>query len=147
TDFLIGCQDGATVHGRTMEFEFAFPWVVGVVPKGYKEFAMLPENCQTHSPLTWFTRYKILGIKSAGDFSNSNRSIVDGQNEAGLSAGALWFEGFTEYPDAVPEQHCSHSIPHMQLINYLLGNFSSVEQVRIAFKYDIFPFVWGQYVT
>ena len=124
TDFLIGCKDGATIHGRTMEFEFAFPWVVGVVPKGYKETAMLPDNCQNHLPLTWETKYKILAIKSSDYFTNSNRSIVDGQNEAGLSAGALWFEGFTEYPDVVSEEYCSHSIPHMQLINFLLGNVS-----------------------
>ena len=122
TDFIVGCKDGATIHGRTLEYEFAFPWLIRSQPAGYHEEAMVPENCaQTKTRMTWKTQYAVLFINTNDYFSVGNRTWVDGQNSEGLSAGALYFKDYASYAKEVPEEQCGNAISHLQMINFLLG--------------------------
>ena len=124
TDFIVGCKDGVTIHGRTMEYEFAFPSVIRSQPAGYREEAIVSENCaNVGSKLTWKTQYPVLFINSIDNFSACNRTWIDGQNSEGLSAGTLYFEQYASYPKEVPKEQCGNAISHLQMVNFILGMF------------------------
>ena len=121
TDFIVGCKDGATIHGRTMEYECTFPWVIKSQPAGYREEAVVPESCTNVAKLSWKAQYPILFINSIDNFSACDRTWIDGQNSEGLSAGSLYFEQYASYAKEIPKEQCGNAISHLQMVNFLLG--------------------------
>jgi choloylglycine hydrolase len=74
----------------------------------------------------WSNRYGFVGINAGG-----LPYAADGMNEAGLTVGALFFPGFAEFqaPDTNLQ---SETISSVDIVNYLLGNFATVDEVRAA---------------
>ena len=52
-------------------------------------------------------------------------------NEAGLTVGALFYPGFAEFQEPNSDQQAT-TISSVDIANYLLGNFKTVEEVRRA---------------
>ena len=116
TDFIIGCKDGTTVHGRTMEFELYRAWSIRSHPAGYVEKGTVPENCQNNfdEPLAWKTLYKTMLIEE-------DNIWIDAVNSEGLSAGALSFKQYGLFAEHVPAKLCGNTISQVQMVNYLIG--------------------------
>ncbi len=76
--------------------------------------------------MAWSNKYGFVGINAAG-----LPYATDGMNEAGLTVGALFFPGFAEYQDLSADEQ-STTVSNVDLVNYLLGNFATVEAVREA---------------
>ena len=76
--------------------------------------------------MTWKNQYGFVGINAAG-----LPYATDGMNEAGLTVGALFYPGFAEYQQATADQQ-PKAISNVDIVNYLLGNFKTVEEVRRA---------------
>lgn len=130
TDFVVKAKDGTIVNGRSMEFAAPMQSLAVVHPRG--------EFIQSSSPkggkcLSWTTKYGFVTVTSMG-----KEGPNDGLSETGLSLGFLWYPE-TKYPD-VSTENSSHAIEIMDMASWLLGNFATVDEVKLALK-DIV--VWG----
>ena len=70
--------------------------------------------------------YGFVGVNAAG-----LPYATDGMNEAGLTVGVLFFPGFAEFQEPNSDQQTT-TISSVDIANYLLGNFKTVEEVRQA---------------
>ena len=52
-------------------------------------------------------------------------------NEAGLTVGALFFPGFAKYQE-VKADELATTVSNVDLVNYILSNFKTVDEVREA---------------
>ncbi|KAL9981096.1 hypothetical protein ACROYT_G009755 [Oculina patagonica] len=139
TEIRVTAEDNTVVVGRSMEFIIDLLSYVIVEPKGHSHTALLPEHCvQDTKPLTWQNQHSIAYLDAWNLPIGS-----DGQNEAGLSVGALLFPGFAKYQD-VPEHKCGSSVSSLEFPVWILGNFKTVQEMREALKEDSFPLVWEQ---
>ena len=139
TEIRVTAEDKTVVVGRSMEFMVDLLSHILVEPKDYRHTASLPKTCSRGSPaMTWTNKYKIAYL-DAWD------SIVgcDGQNDAGLSVGALLFPGFCKY-QGIPKSKCGSAISNLEFTFWILGNFATAQEVREAWKKDSFPLVWEQ---
>ena len=55
--------------------------------------------------------------------------VVDGMNEKGIYVGALYLPGYASYPEGAPENAAKSMAPE-DYVAWLLGNFSTVEEVK-----------------
>lgn len=133
TDFTIPHQDGVVVAARSMEFGIDFKSRIVVRPRGEFHQSQAPDG----SPgVSWTSKYGYVGV-NVFDL----KLDVDGVNEAGLSAGMLWMVG-TQYQE-VPKGKESTAIRAHEVINWILGNFATVDEVKEAIQK---VHVWGHYL-
>lgn len=126
TTFELQAKDGARVVGRSMELGLDLQSQVILVPRQYALSAMKPDM---KLGLSWVTQYGFLGINTLGlDLA------TDGMNEAGLSAHALYIPGFFEYQPYPFDRSDlqSKTIANTDLVNWVLSQFQTVDQVKEA---------------
>ena len=70
--------------------------------------------------------YGFVGVNAAG-----LPYATDGMNEAGLTVGALFFPGFAKYQE-VKADELATTVSNVDLVNYILSNFKTVDEVRAA---------------
>jgi choloylglycine hydrolase len=75
---------------------------------------------------TWKNPYGFVGVNAAG-----LAYATDGMNEAGLTVGALFFPGFAKYQE-VKADELATTVSNVDLVNYILSNFKTVDEVRQA---------------
>jgi choloylglycine hydrolase len=124
TALVFKAQDGTAIYGRTME------WGASDLKS---ELALVPHDTSFKSALgagktgmEWKNRYGFVGVNAA-----SLPYATDGMNEAGLTVGVLFFPGFAEFQELGADQQPS-TVSSVDLANYLLGNFATVDEVRQA---------------
>ncbi len=59
--------------------------------------------------------------------------VAEGLNEAGLSAGLFYFPGYGKYEEYDPHEK-RRALADLQLVSWLLGSFSTVDEVREAIE-------------
>ena len=120
TDFQVKAQDGTVVIGRSMEFALGIDSDVVVIPRSDKTMvSMTPDG---KKGISWKPKYGYLGVDSFGE----KAAILDGMNEAGLSVGFLWFTE-SKYQEPIGDW-----LAVTDLAPWILGNFSSVDEVKRA---------------
>lgn len=125
TDFAVQTKDGTWVNGRSLEFGLDLQSTVKIFPRNQK---MTSQNPEKKKGVEWTSQYGYLGVTALGmNFS------FDGLNEAGLSFGYLWLPGVTQYPK-VPLQEMKKGLDFVDLGAWVLGNFSSVAEVKEGLK-------------
>jgi choloylglycine hydrolase len=77
--------------------------------------------------ISYQSKYGFVGANAEG-----LTAIVDGINERGLYVGLFYFPGYASYADATKDNAARAMAPH-EYANWLLGNFSSVEEVKANF--------------
>ena len=124
TSLVFQAQDGTGIYARTME------WGASDLKS---ELVLVPRSLPFTSALgagkigmAWKNVYGFVGVNAAG-----LPYATDGMNEAGLTVGALFFPGFAEYQQPSAD-HQSMTISSVDVVNYLLSNFKTVEEVRLA---------------
>lgn len=122
TDFLIQNTSQQAFNGRSMEFAQELPWKIMVQGAGETVQSIAPGKLPG---LKWTSKYSYLGMTCVHpDY------VIDGLNEKGLSFGALLFPS-TQY-QSVPVQKNSLSLAAELLGKWVLGNFSTVAEVKEA---------------
>ncbi len=123
TDFQIKAEDGSVIIARTNEF--GVPADSGIVfePAGKEFSGLTPDGGKG---LSWKSKYGFLAINGLGLKEN----FIDGMNEAGLSAGLLLFVE-SEF-ETVNKKNSNQAVSILNLCSWVLGNFSSVEEVKKA---------------
>ncbi|MCX7971067.1 MAG: choloylglycine hydrolase family protein, partial [Negativicutes bacterium] len=76
--------------------------------------------------LRWVARYGFVGMNTA-----DLPVLSDGMNEKGLAAGGLLFPGYAGY-QPYEEKLRGQTIAQYELVNWVLANFATVEEVRQA---------------
>ncbi|PIS02574.1 MAG: hypothetical protein COT85_04630 [Chlamydiae bacterium CG10_big_fil_rev_8_21_14_0_10_42_34] len=131
TDFMVQSKDGTWVNGRSLEFAMDLKSTLKVYPRGKRVVSQTPERGKGTE---WVSKYGYVGVNALKmDFS------FDGMNEMGLSFGYLWLPGVTEYP-SVKSDEMSKALDFVDFGSWLLGNFSTVAEVKEALKGVV---VWG----
>ena len=127
TGITLKSKDNGVVTARTIEWgESAMENLYTIVPRGYIQQSMLP-NGETGG-MTFSSMYGYVGLAVV-----EPGWVVDGMNEAGLSAGLFYFPGYGQYPEYNPE-YKSNTISDFQLVSWILSRFSTVDQVKAAIK-------------
>jgi len=123
TTFRIRSVDGAILIGRSMELGMPLDSQVMVVPRGLTLSATKPDG---KPGTTWVVTYGFAGMNTLGvDIS------TDGMNEAGLSVGTLYIPEFVQY-QPFPAQGGTEAVSNLELSNWLLSRFATVDEVRAA---------------
>lgn len=123
TDITIKANDGTVMVGRTLEFGSDLMSNIMTSPRG-RVFKTTTPNGKPG--LSWTSKYGYLFL----DYFNLGYP-VDGMNEKGLSFGYLYLPGYTQYP-TVPKGKESRSVPYTTFADWILGNFSTVAQLKKA---------------
>ncbi len=125
THIIIKAQSGAIVVGRTMEFGPELQSNLITKPRAHV-FSNINLNGKTGK--NWKNKYGYLFLNGFGV-----NHAIDGMNEKGLSFAYLYLPGFTQY-QMVPAGHESQSLDYFSLGDWVLGNFSNIDDLKIALK-------------
>jgi len=126
TDFLLQAadMDNSVVIGRSMEFGEDLGSQILVGGRGTKKHSAAPDSPM--GGLSWTAKYGYVGLNVAG--LGLKHLICDGMNEKGLSIGALWLPGYTQYNPTVSSK--AQALDVTDFTNWVLGNFSTVAEVK-----------------
>ena len=126
TGITLKSADGSMVMARTIE------WAVNdnhnryvLVPRGHVWHSIVPGGGVGR---TFSGKYGYVGFAV-----EQPEFIVEGLNEAGLSAGLFYFPGYGKYEVYRPELRDTN-IADLQLVPYILGCCSTVDEVMAAIR-------------
>ena len=122
TGIALKAEDGSRVVARTVEWA-ASPMNCGyaVVPRGYRQQSLTPDGMDG---MCYKARFGYVGI-----YTEYDNFVVEGVNEAGLSAGLFFFPGYGEYPEYKADEKAS-CISDMQLVTWILSSFDSIDALK-----------------
>jgi choloylglycine hydrolase len=126
TGIMLKSKDGATVAARTIEWaESVMNTMYGVVPRNQELQSLTPSGMDG---MKFKTKYGFVGLAV-----EQKEFMVEGLNEKGLSAGLFYFPNYGEYQpyDAAHKERC---LADFQLVSYVLGECSSVDEVKKALE-------------
>ncbi|CAM4245964.1 choloylglycine hydrolase family protein [Erysipelothrix inopinata] len=119
TNITLKSSDNTVLMARTMDFSFALDPEMMVYPRNFKLNFAFNEPLEHH--------YAFLGLsKNIGVFA-----LADGINEHGLTAAALYFEGYATYESTVVE---GKSIAPNDIVMWMLAKCKTVEDVKEVFQ-------------
>lgn len=127
TGITLTAKDGTRILSRTIEWggsELNSQYVV--VPRGYQQQSYIPGG--RVDGLRFTARYGYVGLAV-----EQKEFVAEGLNEAGLSAGLFYFPRYGKYED-YQEANRTTSIADLQLVSWMLANFSTVEEVKAGMK-------------
>jgi choloylglycine hydrolase len=133
TDVRLIAADGSAFSVRTMEFAVDLESRAVVVPRGERVTSPAPNG----KGLAWTSKFGFVAMNAYNE-----AAVTDGLNEKGLGLGALYLPGETEY-QTVGNGEEARALSNIAFGAWVLGNFSSVEEVRAALG-DVV--VWGETV-
>lgn len=123
TGITLTAKDSARIVARTIEWggsELNSQYVV--VPRGYVQHSYVPGYAQDGMKMV--AQYGYVGLSV-----EQKEFVVEGLNEAGLSAGLFYFPGYGQY-EAYDERQKAQSVTDLQLVSWILGSCATVEQVK-----------------
>lgn len=124
TGISLRAQDGSNVVARTVEWA-ATPMQCGYVvsPRGHMHQSYTPTG---DNGLKYKGVYGYVGI-----YTEYEPFVVEGVNEAGLSAGLFFFPQYGEYAAYDPKNN-DKTLCDMQFVSWVLSQFSSIDQLKDA---------------
>ena len=122
TGISLTAQDGSRVVARTVEWA-ATPMQCGyvVAPRGHMHQSYTPTGA---NGLVYKGVYGYVGI-----YTEYEPFVVEGVNEAGLSAGLFFFPQYGEYAAYNSSQN-DKTLCDMQFVSWVLSQFSTIDQVK-----------------
>ena len=122
TGISLNAADGSRVVARTVEWaSSSMQCGYVVVPRGHVQQSYTPDGA---NGLKFKSVYGYVGI-----YTEYEPFVVEGVNEAGLSAGLFFFPQYGQYAPYVPDR-ASATICDMQFVSWVLSEFSSIDQVK-----------------
>ena len=126
TGIMLKSKDGATVAARTIEWaESVMNTMYVVVPRNQELQSLTPSGMDG---MKFKTKYGFVGLAV-----EQKEFMVEGLNEKGLSAGLFYFPNYGEY-QPYDAAHKERSLADFQLVSYVLGECSSVDEVKKALE-------------
>lgn len=126
TGISLKAADSSFIIGRTIEWgESILPSQYVIIPRGTELTSFTPTGC---NGLKYTARYGLVGISVI-----QKEFIADGMNEAGLAAGLFYFPAYGKYPEYQPQKN-RHTLSDLQVVSWILSQFSNIDEVKDAFK-------------
>lgn len=125
TGITLKSKDGATIVARTMDWSrVENVSMYTIVPRGHTLQSLLPDG--TKDGLAYSALYGYAGLAAA-----EPEFIIDGTNEAGLSAALFYFPNYGEY---LPynESDKDISLADFQVVSWILSRFATIDAVKAA---------------
>lgn len=124
TGISITTKDKKHIQARTIEWgESLLKSSIVITPREHKYQAVMPTGEKGYS---WEGRYGFVGASLVSD-----DYIGEGVNEKGLSAGMFFFPHYGSL-SPYSAKDAAYSITDMNLVSWILSNFSTVAEVREA---------------
>jgi len=134
TGIILRGDDDSTIPARTMEFSFDINSNILVIPAGTEINKLIMDDKNTGGK--YIAKYGFAGANAL------NKPIVlDGINEKGLYFGAFYFNGLAEYQKLTKDNQ-AEAISSEELGNYILSQFSSVDEVKKALPNLVIVGTW-----
>ena len=127
TGITLRAQDNAVVVARTVDWhgdEMNSMYVIA--PRGHTQRSLSPDGKMDGMEFTSVYGYVGIAVQTP-DF------VIDGTNEAGLSAGLFYFPDYGEYPRYNPNRK-ENTIADFELVAWMLARFSTIDQIKDAIK-------------
>ncbi|MBE6457608.1 MAG: choloylglycine hydrolase family protein [Alphaproteobacteria bacterium] len=125
TGITVKSTDGATIAARTMDWSGAENnSMYTIVPRGHAQQSLLPNG--EMDGLSFISLYGYVGLAV-----QQPEFVIDGTNEAGLSAALFYFPNYGEY-EPYNENDQDISLADFQVVSWILSRFSSIDQVKSA---------------
>jgi choloylglycine hydrolase len=126
TGISLSTTQGDHVHARTIEWgHFDLNSKLIVSPRGHHYTSELPMEKQG---ISWTGKHGFVGISVSQD-----NFIGEGMNEVGLNAGLFYFKGYGSLAPYNPNDTANNVID-MDLVRWMLSQFSTVDEVKAAFR-------------
>ncbi len=125
TGITMKSTDNSVVVARTVDWsgsEMNNMYVV--VPRGHTEESLLPDGSRGGAKFT--AKYGFVGLGM-----QQPEFIVDGTNEAGLSAALFYFPDYGKYQPYSPAAKAK-SLADFQVVSWILSQFSTIAEVKEA---------------
>lgn len=125
TGITLKTQSGTPVIARTIEWGGSnLNSKYSIVPRGHTQRSLVPDGNREGLKMT--AEYGYIGLSV-----EQEEFIVEGLNEAGLSAGLFYFPNYGEY-ERYDASHKSMTICDLQLVSWMLGSFKTVDEIKDA---------------
>lgn len=126
TGIVRKAENGDWVYARTLEFGAdLLTFNLTLVPREIDYSAQMSDDKQG---MKWTTKYGHVGFSPFG-----LSLLADGINEKGLACGAFYLPGWAKYEETDSPQS-SKTISNLDFVSWVLGNFTTVEEVIEALK-------------
>lgn len=126
TGIRLTAGDGSVVYGRSMEWgTFDLNSRVATIPRGHSFTGLTPDG---NNGKKWKGKYAVVGL----DMLHKDY-LADGMNEKGLAVGLFYHPGFASYMEYKPSM-AEETITAVNIVNFILSQFASVEEVRAGMK-------------
>lgn len=126
TGISLIAKDGSYVQARTIEWAHGvLPCRYVIIPQGEKLASITPDG---NTGATYYAKYGVVGLAVV-----QQEFIAEGINEKGLSAGLFFFPTFGSYTPYNPDFK-SRTVADLQLVQWILSNFSTIEEVKTALQ-------------
>jgi choloylglycine hydrolase len=124
TGISLAAQDGSRVVARTVEWA-ATPMQCGYVvcPRGHQHQSYTPSGADG---MKYTSVFGYVGI-----YTEYEPFVVEGVNEAGLSAGLFFFPDYGQYTP-YDETYKDKTVCDMQFVSWVLSEFDTIDQVKAA---------------
>lgn len=129
TGISLTTKDNKYIQARTIEWGgYNLNSKLIVMPRGVAAQANTPDG---KNGLKWKGKYGYVGISLIQD-----DLIGEGLNEKGLNAGLFYFPGFGSLSN-YEKRKARKSLSDMDLVRWMLSNFSTVEEVEKGLKHVV----------
>ena len=125
TGITLRTAGGTPVPARTIEWagnDLESKYTI--VPRGFKQHSLLPDG--QPNGMEFVSRYGYVGLAV-----QEKEFVVEGLNEAGLSAGLFYFPAYGKYVE-YHEELKANTISDLQLVSWILGSFKTIDEVKFA---------------
>lgn len=125
TGITLQSRDGATIVARTMDWSRVENTnLYTIIPRGHNQQSLLPDGTMNGLSFTALYGYAGLAVEQP-------EFIIDGTNEAGLSAALFYFPNYGKYQE-YNEANKDISLADFQVVSWILSRFSTIDQVKAA---------------
>lgn len=126
TGIQLEAKDGSVIYGRTMEWgTFDLESRVSIFPRN---FTFTGHTGVNQDGKTWKTKYGFVCLDAL-----KKDVAADGMNEEGLCAGLFYHPSYANYTK-LNENNKSETISSIDVVQYVLSNFKTVEEVKEGIK-------------
>ena len=125
TGIKLTAADKSVIIARTVDWSGSEMNNIYVIsPQGHTEQSLLPNG--TKGGITFTAKYGFVGLGM-----ERPEFVVDGTNEAGLSAALFYFPDYGKYVPYSPKDN-ANTLADFQVVSWILSNFSSIDEVKSA---------------
>lgn len=125
TGIKLTAADKSVVMARTVDWsgsEMNNIYVIG--PRGHTEQSLLPDG--TRGGMKFTSKYGFVGLGM-----QRPEFVVDGTNEAGLSAALFYFPDYGKYAPYSPDDK-ANTLADFQVVSWILSRFATIDEVKDA---------------